>query len=197
MAKTQTFFSHIHRNLRLTTVLGHNSKKTLSSCTIGLGDLVEESSHKTASLTLGWTCATGNRSATLSLHFKKRFSSGIWRQYTGQSPQAKLTLEVGVVGSTHPWPSLSVRKWGRAPGGRGAGPVFFVWWETSVDFCLNYGTTDVKLKASYLPVQKSLYPSNHLTEQHHQTVSTAATPQTFPCGLACTQKNTKLLFVVI
>lgn len=102
VAKTQTFFSHIHRNLRLTAVLGHNSEKTLSSCTTVLAGPVEKGSHKAASLTLGWTCAIGNRSATLSLDFKKRFPSGIWRQYTRQTQWRKLPFHGGEVGSVLP-----------------------------------------------------------------------------------------------
>lgn len=83
VAKTQTFFSHIHRNLKLTTVWGHNSEKTLSSCTWRPGWEAHAQSCQSHS---GWMGAIGNRSATLSLDFKKRVPNGIWRQYTRQIP---------------------------------------------------------------------------------------------------------------
>lgn len=90
VAETQTFFSHIHRNLKLTAVLGHNSEKTLSSCTTVLGDPVEQRFHGAASLAPGWMLAIGNRSATLSFDFKKRFPSGTWSRYIRQSPESEL-----------------------------------------------------------------------------------------------------------
>lgn len=147
VAKTQTFLSHIHRNWSLTAVLGHNSEKTLSSCTTVLGD-ARRGARRAASLPPAWPGAIGNRSATLSLDFKTRFPSDIWRRYTGQAhrklPSVAPSPGVGVEGKVRENPMRQER---------GQASVFSVE-KTSLRFCLNYSVTDVHSRLPIYPRER-------------------------------------------
>ena len=197
VAKTQTFFSHIHRNSSLTTVWGHRSEKTLSSCPTVLGDPVEKQVRSQS-------CQSPSQLD--GCHWKQKCDFITWLQEEVSQQQMETIYK------TDPTEEAPLSWWGecsplaRLPSGVGerrgkreAKPIFFFFLvENLAWFLPELQHNRCKLELSPLAMKKRLNPSNHPQTSTNKTITHCDSSHSWniplKAHLTCTQKSTKLLF---